>query len=139
MVLQACLDACMSLTSVVRVRAPAQIPLEVTRHYLLRSGFHADDPRLLKLISLATQKFLEDVCTDCLQLCKQQQPGGTKADKKAAAEKRVAAAEAGAAGAQSGTAAVPAKNDKRLTLTNKVLSKVLSEVRWKGVDCQVTR
>lgn len=99
----------------------------MTRHYLLRSGFHSDDPRLLKLISLSTQKFLEEVCTDCLQLCKQQQPGGTKADKKAAAEKKVAA---GADGAAAGTpSAAAGRPDRRLTLTNKVLGKVLNEVR----------
>lgn len=46
------------------------IPDSVVSHYLNQSGFDSQDPRLVRLIGLASQKFLSDIVNDALQHCK---------------------------------------------------------------------
>ncbi|CAH9096861.1 unnamed protein product [Cuscuta europaea] len=79
------------------------IPDELVEHYLARSGFQCPDVRLIRLVAVATQKFIADVATDALQQCKARTAGTVK-DKRDKQQK-----------------------DKRLILTMDDLSKALRE------------
>ncbi|CAN4105243.1 unnamed protein product [Withania somnifera] len=79
------------------------IPDELVEHYLGKSGFQCPDVRLIRLVAIATQKFIADVATDALQHCKARQSAVVK-DKRDKQQK-----------------------DKRLILTTDDLSKSLRE------------
>ena len=54
--------------------ASDHLPLDtVTAHYLASSGLETSDPRIVKLVSLAAQKFVSDVAADALNHCKMRQ------------------------------------------------------------------
>ncbi|KAI2799579.1 hypothetical protein RDWZM_007569 [Blomia tropicalis] len=62
------------------------IPDSVTSHYMHSAGFSVNDPRVLRLVSISSQKFIADIANDALQHCKMrtalsQNKKGTK-DKK---------------------------------------------------------
>ncbi|GMN45602.1 hypothetical protein TIFTF001_014782 [Ficus carica] len=44
------------------------IPDELVEHYLAKSGFQCPDVRLIRLVAVATQKFVAEVATDALQI-----------------------------------------------------------------------
>ena len=44
----------------------AQIPDEVTQHFLNRAGFQCPDERVTRLISLAAHKFVADITNDAM-------------------------------------------------------------------------
>lgn len=46
------------------------IPEEVTQHYLRQTGFQTSDERIVRLVTLAAQKFATDIVQDSLQRCK---------------------------------------------------------------------
>ncbi|KAG6598532.1 Transcription initiation factor TFIID subunit 10, partial [Cucurbita argyrosperma subsp. sororia] len=79
------------------------IPDELVEHYLGKSGFQCPDVRLIRLVAVATQKFVADVASDALQHCKARQAAVVK-DKRDKQQK-----------------------DKRLILTMDDLSKALRE------------
>ncbi|OVA13941.1 Transcription initiation factor TFIID [Macleaya cordata] len=82
---------------------PYKIPDELVEHYVAKSGFQCPDVRLIRLVAVATQKFIAEVASDALQHCKARQSGAVK-DKRDKQQK-----------------------DKRLTLTMDDLSKALRE------------
>uniref|UniRef100_A0A2N9IUB1 Transcription initiation factor TFIID subunit 10 n=1 Tax=Fagus sylvatica TaxID=28930 RepID=A0A2N9IUB1_FAGSY len=49
------------------------IPDELVEHYLAKSGFQCPDVRLIRLVAVATQKFVAEVASDSLQQCKARQ------------------------------------------------------------------
>ncbi len=51
------------------------IPDAVTMHFLSTAGFETTDPRIVKLVSLASQKFVSDIANDALQHCKMRNAG----------------------------------------------------------------
>ncbi|GFR08326.1 transcription initiation factor TFIID subunit 10, partial [Trichonephila clavata] len=46
------------------------IPDPVAAHYMRSAGFSSNDPKIIKLISIAAQKFLSDIASDSLEQCK---------------------------------------------------------------------
>ncbi|KAI8876319.1 transcription initiation factor IID, TAF10 subunit [Backusella circina FSU 941] len=51
------------------------IPDAVIDHYLNRTGFDCDDPRIKKLFALVAQKFVADIATDAYQYNQVKQSG----------------------------------------------------------------
>ncbi|GMI81540.1 TBP-ASSOCIATED FACTOR 10, SALT TOLERANCE DURING GERMINATION 1, TBP-associated factor II 15 [Hibiscus trionum] len=87
------------------------IPDELVEHCLAKSGFQCPDVRLIRLVAVASQKFVAEVASDSLQHCKARQAAGAK-DKRDKQPK-----------------------DKRLILTMDDLSKSLREVgHFESID-----
>ena len=60
----------------------------VTSHYLASAGLETTDPRIVKLVSLAAQKFVSDVAADALTHCKMRQNNVNAVNKKGVKEKK---------------------------------------------------
>ncbi|GFU90944.1 transcription initiation factor TFIID subunit 10 [Trichonephila clavipes] len=54
------------------------IPDPVAAHYMRSAGFSSNDPKIIKLISIAAQKFLSDIASDSLEQCKMKNAEQTK-------------------------------------------------------------
>mmetsp|Transcript_36850 Transcript_36850/g.94218 ORF Transcript_36850/g.94218 Transcript_36850/m.94218 type:complete len:128 (+) Transcript_36850:179-562(+) len=46
------------------------IPDELTAHCLEKSGHHTEDIKLIRLMSVATQSFIQSIVNDSLEVCK---------------------------------------------------------------------
>ncbi|XP_037959458.1 transcription initiation factor TFIID subunit 10-like [Teleopsis dalmanni] len=46
------------------------VPDAITASFLNRNGFETVDPRIVRIISVAAQKFISDIANDALQHCK---------------------------------------------------------------------
>eukprot|EP00039_Didymoeca_costata_P001076 m.49470 g.49470 ORF g.49470 m.49470 type:complete len:136 (-) comp10616_c0_seq2:2766-3173(-) len=64
------------------------IPAAVIQFHLMRSGLKTSDERVVKLIALATQKFVADVALDSMQHCKQRQANQQGSKRQTIKEKR---------------------------------------------------
>jgi transcription initiation factor TFIID subunit 10 len=58
------------------------IPDSVTDYYLQKGGLETDDIRLKRLLALATQKIISDICTDAMHFAKIRQQSLAQKDKK---------------------------------------------------------
>mmetsp|Transcript_9813 Transcript_9813/g.25179 ORF Transcript_9813/g.25179 Transcript_9813/m.25179 type:complete len:159 (+) Transcript_9813:186-662(+) len=61
------------------------IPTAAIHFYLMKNGFNTTDERVIKMVAMATQKFVADIATDALQHCKQRlagQPASRRASTK---------------------------------------------------------
>ncbi|CAJ0582090.1 unnamed protein product, partial [Mesorhabditis spiculigera] len=83
------------------------IPDSVTQYYMGKAGVSNCDPRIVRLISLATQKFVSDIALDCMQQARMKGLG-VGPSKKASSNK-----------------------DVKYTLTNEILDPVLKEYGMK--------
>eukprot|EP00095_Tigriopus_kingsejongensis_P011289 snap_masked-scaffold14_size734282-processed-gene-2.4 protein:Tk11289 transcript:snap_masked-scaffold14_size734282-processed-gene-2.4-mRNA-1 annotation:"transcription initiation factor tfiid subunit 10-like protein" len=63
------------------------IPDAVVQHYLSSAGFHTDDPRIVRIMSIAAQKFVADIANDALQHSKMR--GASQTNKKGKERKLV--------------------------------------------------
>ncbi|KAH1131595.1 hypothetical protein J1N35_002973 [Gossypium stocksii] len=102
------------------------IPDELVEHYLAKSGFQCPDVRLIRLVAVATQKFVAEVASDALQHCKARQAAVVK-DKREKQQKVIYLCLLSFL-ISFGLSDPLLEQDKRLILTMDDLSKSLREV-----------
>ena len=115
------------------------LPDSVINYYMKKAGFVVNDPKLVKIISIASQKFISEIVNDVMQHHKQKSKsvtttgsganaGGSNAS--GSGNQTAGKSKAGAAGASnaaSNAANAAGQNISPLTLTLEDLSNVLAD------------
>lgn len=60
----------------------SSLPDAVVQHFLNSAGLQTSDPRIIRLIAIAAQKFIHDIISDSLQHCKLRGAQGKKTKEK---------------------------------------------------------
>lgn len=68
------------------------VPEAVSQYYAQKAGCSADDPRVIKFLSLACDKYLNDIINDSKQFSQLRQKGATSGTTKAASKRKTMAA-----------------------------------------------
>ena len=125
-------DFCMKLEDV-----NTTLPDSVINHYMKKAGFIVNDPKLVKIVSIASQKFISEIVNDVMQHHKLKSknatsllPTASSTSSQSAGAKSKAANATAAASTAAAAAAAGAQNSGNvapLTLTLEDLSQVLTE------------
>ncbi len=59
-------------------RVKPVVPEALVAYYLQKAGFQTQDPKVLRLVGLATQKFLSEVCYDTMKVFEIRQSSSKK-------------------------------------------------------------
>lgn len=70
------------------------VPDAVSQYYAQKAGCSADDPRVIKFLSMACDKYLSDIINDAKQFSQLRQRGANSGTTKAASKRKAAALEA---------------------------------------------
>ena len=122
-------DFCMKLEDV-----NTTLPDSVINHYMKKAGFIVNDPKLVKIVSIASQKFISEIVNDVMQHHKLKTKNATSllptAASSTSSQSTGAKSKAANATAAASTAAAGSQNSGNvapLTLTLEDLSQVLTE------------
>lgn len=104
------------------------LPETVVNHYMKKTGFIVNDPKLVKIISIASQKFISEIVNDVMQHHKLKSKSTGQTSGTNASTSGTNANQASAAGqAQGSSSSTANKNAPGLVLTLEDLSNVLTE------------
>jgi transcription initiation factor TFIID subunit 10 len=103
------------------------LPDSVINHYMKKAGFVVNDPKLVKLVSIASQKFISEIVNDVMQHHRLRSKSASAANATGATSASTTAAAGSSSTAQSASASAKSKSTQPLTLTLEDLSNVLTD------------